>query len=122
MTEIREPEALTPGELDVLRDLLLRTLECLTGSRAASKEEAKPVDLGLSIGRLSRVDALQQQHMASARKQRLEVPVEQVRTALRRIESGTYGTCVRCEEPIGFGRLRVRPEALFCRACQEAPA
>ena len=116
-----EPEALSPEELEVLRDLLLRTLESLSESRAASSEEAKPVDLGLSIGRLSRMDALQQQHMAAARKQRVELQIEQARAALRRMDSATYGACARCEEPIGFARLRVRPDAVFCMACQGSP-
>jgi DnaK suppressor protein len=37
--------------------------------------------------------------------------------ALRRLEAGTYGQCLGCEQPIPFGRLAVMPEATYCVAC-----
>jgi RNA polymerase-binding transcription factor DksA len=40
--------------------------------------------------------------------------------ALRRIEEGTYGTCVSCHEPIPYGRLLVMPEATYCVSCGAA--
>ncbi len=39
--------------------------------------------------------------------------------ALDRIETGTYGSCVRCDEPIGADRLRAIPETPLCIACAE---
>jgi DnaK suppressor protein len=40
-----------------------------------------------------------------------------VSAALERIESGTYGLCECCHEPIGEGRLRAMPEAARCLTC-----
>ncbi len=37
--------------------------------------------------------------------------------ALRRLEAGTYGRCLGCDDPIPFGRLAVMPEATHCIAC-----
>jgi len=37
--------------------------------------------------------------------------------ALRRLEEGTYGQCVGCEQPIPFGRLVVMPETTYCLLC-----
>ncbi|HEX5971360.1 MAG TPA: TraR/DksA C4-type zinc finger protein [Gemmatimonadaceae bacterium] len=37
--------------------------------------------------------------------------------ALRRLEEGTYGQCLGCEEPIPYGRLVVMPETTYCIAC-----
>lgn len=37
--------------------------------------------------------------------------------ALRRLEAGTYGQCLSCEQPIPFGRLAVMPETTYCLAC-----
>jgi hypothetical protein len=37
--------------------------------------------------------------------------------ALRRLEEGTYGQCLGCEQPIPFGRLVVMPETTYCIAC-----
>jgi len=37
--------------------------------------------------------------------------------ALRRLEAGTYGQCLGCEQPIPYGRLAVMPETTYCLAC-----
>ncbi len=53
----------------------------------------------------------------------LEMRSRQVREivdALRRIETGGYGRCVDCGEPILASRLSARPFAVRCRDCQEA--
>jgi DnaK suppressor protein len=42
-----------------------------------------------------------------------------VRSALRRIQDGSFGTCVRCEEEISPKRLAAVPWAPFCIGCQE---
>lgn len=110
--------SLTPSELAELQGLLEKARALGEQGLAASIANAKPVDLGLSIGRLSRVDALQQQHMALAQRQRAELQLQQIRTALGRIASDTYGTCLNCGEPVGLARLRVRPETTLCRECQ----
>jgi DnaK suppressor protein len=42
-----------------------------------------------------------------------------IHDALRRVEEGTYGECVDCDEPIPQARLQALPFAERCRACQE---
>ncbi|TAM86791.1 MAG: TraR/DksA family transcriptional regulator [Candidimonas sp.] len=46
--------------------------------------------------------------------------LQQVQAALSRLDSGVYGNCVDCGEPIAFERLRVQPAAERCTVCQEA--
>jgi len=70
-----------------------------------------------AVGRVSRIDAIQQQKMAQAERRRAEVRLLQVRRALARIDDDTYGECLRCGDDIALGRLRARPEAPFCVAC-----
>ena len=43
--------------------------------------------------------------------------IEQIRTALKRIESGSYGTCSACGRPIGTERLVAVPSTITCVAC-----
>ncbi|MBY8976206.1 TraR/DksA family transcriptional regulator [Rhodobacteraceae bacterium NNCM2] len=43
--------------------------------------------------------------------------IRQIDAALRRIEKGTYGTCLKCGEDIGPERLTIVPHATLCRAC-----
>lgn len=111
-------DELDVAQLAELKALLEQAERDVAQGLSASRADAKPVDLGLSIGRLSRVDALQQQHMAIARRQRVEIQLQQIRSALSRMKSGTYGACIQCGEPIGFARLKARPEAPACRDCQ----
>jgi DnaK suppressor protein len=46
--------------------------------------------------------------------------VRQLRSAIDRIEDGTYGVCLECEEEIAPKRLRAIPWAQLCIQCQEA--
>jgi DnaK suppressor protein len=64
------------------------------------------------------VDALQQQQMARAQRGRDEATLKLVTAALGRLRAGTYGTCSKCEEPIGYERLRARPEVPLCLPCR----
>ena len=43
--------------------------------------------------------------------------LDSIRTALARIEAGSYGICRRCREPIAAARLSVLPTALECVDC-----
>ena len=85
---------------------------------ASATEAAKPVDLDEPIGRLSRVDAMQQQRMVAANRQAAQQRRRQVEAALGRIDSGEYGECLGCGEDIEPKRLEVQPEAALCLACQ----
>lgn len=76
------------------------------------------MDLGESIGRLARMDAMQQQQMNLNAKRQVEVSLAQVAQALDRLEQGLYGVCARCEDEIDQKRLQAKPETQFCVQCQ----
>ena len=60
--------------------------------------------------------AFERQHAAAL----LETAREQVAAydaALARLAAGTYGTCERCGQPIGAGRLEARPATTTCIRC-----
>jgi DnaK suppressor protein len=111
---------LSPAELDELRRSLETIRVEIEELLDISREGAAPVALDTSIGRLTRVDALQQQSMAQANIRASEVRLRQVVAAQGRLERGAYGECLGCGEPIAIARLRVRPEATLCLECQDA--
>ncbi len=113
-------EELTDAQVAELRARLEEAAEEADRGLSASSDDAKPVDLGLAIGRVSRIDALQQQQMAMARRNRVRLQRQQIRAALMRCDEGTYGECVACGDPIGYARLSARPEAPLCLECQSA--
>lgn len=93
----------------------------LSHSLALSANAAKPVQLDQSaMGRVSRIDAIQQQKMVSANRRRQKLRLQQCTAALKAMGEGEYGLCRRCEEAIAIKRLRVRPETPVCLECQSA--
>lgn len=70
-----------------------------------------------SVGRLSRVDALQMQAMSQAQERRRRCEKGRVEAALLRLDSDDYGYCVACGEEIGLKRLEFDPAATTCIRC-----
>jgi DnaK suppressor protein len=111
-------EELSETEIEELVQDLKALRSEIEQSVEAARTGGKPVDLGLPIGRISRMDAIQQQMMSQAGAKALEVRMHQITAALSAADAGTYGYCRKCEEPIGYKRLKARPETPFCLECQ----
>ena len=105
------PDELTPAQLEELRADLVNLEGALADHLGADDDLREGRGSRHPIGRLSRMDALAQQQVAKAGKEATRARLGQVRAALRRMDEGTYGLCLRTEEPIGYARLKVRPEA-----------
>ena len=81
-------------------------------------KSAETVELDQSrVGRLSRMDAMQAQAMAQESGRRRDQALRDITAALARIDSGDYGLCESCEEPIAAKRLEFDPAARLCIAC-----
>lgn len=72
-----------------------------------------------SVGRLSRIDALQQQAMAQATERQRAAELVRIEQALKRIDEGEYGYCEECGEEIAEKRLEIDPAASHCVRCAE---
>ena len=108
----------TPTAADVLREkeqALLDELAMVTRplGDAGSISFGKRIGEGtsLAVDRLTSVTV----------QEGLLATLAQVRVALAKTEDGTYGTCEVCGEPIGQGRLEVRPWAVRCRGGVHRP-
>ena len=114
-------DELTTKQIDNLKKQLKLKAAELESQLEESRESAEPVTLDQqSVGRVSRVDAIQQQQMAIASREQSILLLKQVSAALRRIESGEYGFCLQCAESIRFARLEVQPFTPLCLECQSA--
>ena len=109
---------LTEQQLAELHQALLNLREELLQLLENSSEGAQPVSLDEPIGRLSRMDAMQQQSMVQANRRTTQTRLTRIEAALRRHVSDEYSLCVECEENIGYARLKAQPEAPFCIDCQ----
>lgn len=83
----------------------------------ASKSASDAVELDTAIGRLSRMDAMQDQQMALELRRRQELQLQRITNALKRVKNGTYGQCVRCRKPIVEERLELAPDVFLCVRC-----
>jgi DnaK suppressor protein len=98
---------------------LLKKLKDVTLSVHEGHERAAgTVELDQSkVGRISRMDALQQQAMSAAVGRRARQELDRIESALRRITNGEYGFCVGCGEEIAVKRPRANPSVLTCITC-----
>ncbi len=77
------------------------------------------------MGRLAEEDQAQLTHDEYISLQFNSLDYGQLRLieeALDRLETGDYGTCLACEEPIPVKRLHALPWARYCIPCQESSA
>lgn len=83
-----------------------------------SAGDRRPVELDQStVGRLSRMDALQGQAMALETERRREVELDRIERALERMDAGAFGYCTACDEPIAAKRLELDPAVPTCIDC-----
>ncbi len=112
-------EDLTEGQIAELKIRLSTLSDELTASLESTRDDTRPVSLEEPIGRLTRMDAIQQQSMSAAIRRQTDLRLRQVAQALELARRGEYGLCRRCEEPIGYARLSARPESPYCLGCQD---
>lgn len=116
---MHEPDDLSDEQREALHTALIVLTKDLARSIEASRQGSKPVKLDQSsIGRLTRMDAIQGQQMAKASLRNMELRLNLAEQAIKLIGQDRYGLCRRCEQPIGYLRLRARPETPFCLICQ----
>jgi DnaK suppressor protein len=104
--------------------------EKLVARRLALAEEGRlaeadrqPVALDQdSVGRLSRIDAMQVQAMALAQQRRRHAERAAIDAALERIDEGEFGYCIKCGEAIAAARLEQSPSVPTCIECARKQA
>lgn len=112
-----------PHTLDIehFRKKLQDARSALMGLEEARNASTATVVLDQSsVGRLSRMDALQQQAMAQNTRQRAELSLRRIEAALKRCDDGSYGECPECGEMIDPRRLELDPSLTLCITCAES--
>ena len=102
------------------RESILQEIDELRALSDRSKDSRAPVELDQqSVGRLSRMDAMQQQSMDLAREERRRQRLAVLGAALRRLDEDEYGYCLACGEDILPERLEIDPAVTLCVSCQD---
>jgi len=110
----------TELNLDYFKKRLMERRESILADKEAQKQNTAPKELDqTSVGRLTRMDAMQQQQIAKASARLLEQERRRIETALKRIDAEEYGYCILCDEDIAVKRLEFDPSLLTCISCAQ---
>ena len=105
-------------DIDPLVAIIRSEMDQLKQLSETAEDSRAPVALDQqSVGRLSRMDAMQKQSMELATEKRRQHRLAALDAALRRIKSGDYGYCLKCDDKIAAGRLAVDPAVTLCIDC-----
>lgn len=105
-------------DIEHYRAKLLKAREEILNLEETRNASSSTVELDQSsVGRLSRMDAMQQQAMAKSNQQRAQLALTRIDAALCRCDDGSYGDCLGCGEPIDPRRLELDPAATLCIDC-----
>ena len=100
------------------REALIARRDELEKLSEGSAEARETVTLDqASVGRLSRMDAMQQQAMAQATERQRAMEISRIKNALKRLDEDDFGFCVECGEDISEKRLQIDPAATHCIRC-----
>jgi DnaK suppressor protein len=83
----------------------------------SSEDAAAAVAPDKGLGRLSRMEAMQDQQLVMEMRRRKKRQLVEIKLAISRLEMGNYGTCVFCGKEISPERLEVAPEVQTCMSC-----
>ena len=82
-----------------------------------SSDQTTAVKPDSSIGRLTRVDAVQAGYVSNALRSQMRAELARVERALRSIDEGTFGICRNCGDALSAARLEAKPDASLCVQC-----
>ncbi|TNF44145.1 MAG: TraR/DksA family transcriptional regulator [Epsilonproteobacteria bacterium] len=108
---------LTEEEKNELKEIIETNIDTLTEQIAILEEKVKPIAPDCSLGRLTRLEAMGEQHVNNKVLDESKLRLSRLTNALLRVDKPMFGICLECEEPIGIGRMRIRPESVRCVEC-----
>lgn len=80
-------------------------------------EVTKPISPENAIGRISRMDAINNKSINDAALVKSRDKLKKLETALKNIDQKDFGICVRCKQPIPLGRIMLMPHTNKCVNC-----
>ena len=80
---------------------------------------AKPVAPDDAIGRLSRMDAINNKSVAEAALHKAKEKLKKLKYVKTQIGKEGFGLCKQCNQQIPVGRIIIRPESLYCVQCAD---
>ena len=81
------------------------------------RQIAKPIEPENAIGRISRMDAINNKSINDRMLRNSLQKLKNLKTGLKRLENIDFGICIQCKREININRLLLIPETLKCVKC-----
>lgn len=104
-------------KVDEIRKKIEEEISKTTQLISDYKEQSKPVSLDNSIGRISRMDAINNKSITESALRQAEGKLSKLIQALDNIGKPDFGKCIKCKQPIPIGRILLMPESNKCVNC-----
>ncbi len=108
---------MTPSEKEKLIGIINFRIEQTKEDIEELRELVKPIPLDASIGRISRMDAINNKTINESSLREKKQQLKKLERALDSSESDSFGICTKCGEEIPFGRLEYMPHTTRCVHC-----
>ena len=103
--------------MEDIKNKLLSEIQKTERQIVEYKEMTKPVAPDVAIGRISRMDAINNQAVTKASLRQAENKLMKLNIVLSKIGDKDFGLCLSCRKPIPLGRILIRPESMHCVSC-----
>ncbi len=100
-----------------IQNLLLKEIEKTEKLICEYKEMTKPVAPDNALGRLTRMDAINNKSLTESILRRAEEKLAKLNYVLSQIDSKDFGVCISCGTAIPLARILVKPESSHCVNC-----
>jgi DnaK suppressor protein len=104
---------------DEIKQKLLEEISLTKITIKEYKELSKPIEPDCAIGRVSRMDAINNKSVVEASLRQAESKLRNLQRVFSQLGSKEFGICLKCKKPIPIGRILIRPESLFCVNCAQ---
>ena len=106
-----------PDDRKKLRELLAEQIERTARRVKEYRELTKPIAPENAIGRVSRMDAINNKSVTEAALRQAEDKLSRLKHMESKLEDPDFGKCERCGKPIPAGRLMAMPQSAHCVQC-----
>ncbi|MCB2195596.1 MAG: TraR/DksA C4-type zinc finger protein [Bacteroidetes bacterium] len=103
--------------MDEIKEKILAEIEKTEKSVQEYREITKPIAPENAIGRVSRMDAINNKSIAEAALRKAEEKLSKLKYVLRQIDQDDFGICAKCKKPIPLGRILLMPQSRHCVNC-----
>ncbi len=108
---------MTEKERDEIAEVILSQIEKSEQKIEELKEFTEPIAPDCAIGRVSRMDAINNKSIYDASMSNTRQRLEQLKQVLKLTNDADFGICTKCRQSIPIERLKIRPEIRLCASC-----